>query len=73
MSIEVRTKIKFAPWSAPNYARLDNRTDGGDRENHTIPVNELDEYALAALAEAWIEDLYGKTEHKSPFQITPLP
>lgn len=56
----------------PNYATLDNDTDGGDRENHTIPVKELDEYALAALAEAWLSDLYGKSEHHSPFQLSPL-
>lgn len=67
MSIEVRTRVKFKNWNVPNFAVLDNRTDGDDRENHTIPIMELDADAMAALAEAWLADLYGKSDFPNPF------
>lgn len=68
MSLEIKTTIKFRAWRAPNYALLENAKDG-DRECHTIPVDDLDEAALEALARAWLEDLYGKTQHTSPFVV----
>jgi len=75
MGIEVRTKVTFKPWQSPNFATLDNISGGETQQNqnHTIHVSQLDEYALAALADEWLENLYAKTEHTSPFKATPLP
>jgi hypothetical protein len=67
MSVEVRTTVKFKPWGTPNFAVLDNTTDGGDRENHTIHVKELDASALDALSWAWLEELYQKVGKDNPY------
>lgn len=66
MLIEVTTKIKFKGWNAPNFALLEitGKTDG-----HAIPIADLDEDALAALAMGWLENLYSGTN--LPFPFTP--
>lgn len=69
MSIQVKTTVKLKPWATPNFAVLDNETDGGDRENHTLPVKELDAAAIDALAVAWLDELYLKTGKDNPFVL----
>lgn len=72
--IEVRTKVKFHTWSVPNYATLGATQPRCDGWNTTpmppsIPVTELEDDALQALAKAWLTELYDKAGRKSPFVI----
>lgn len=66
--VEARTRIKFRPWLSPNYVCL--ALDKRDSGTQSIPVAELDEAALLALARAWLGDLYSKTTIPNPFKAT---
>lgn len=75
-SIEVRTNVKFKPWTAPNYAVLDlgdASVATSDNQGRSIAIKDLTDEALAAMAEAWLDDLYNKADKRSPFQLPAMP
>lgn len=73
MTVTAKTNIQFKPWQSPNFAALalEYQQDGKDSAA-SIPVTELSAEALAALSEAWLNELYTKANQPSPFQRMPL-
>lgn len=69
--ITVTTAVKFRRWKAPNFATQDvppRPRQEGFKEAPTAHVKELPHQVLDALAAAWLDDLYSKTELENPFR-----
>lgn len=69
--ITVTTAVKFRRWQAPNYAVQDVPPRPRQEGFHEAPkaaVSELPFQVIDALAEAWLNDLYAKSEHENPFK-----
>jgi hypothetical protein len=69
--ITVTTAVKFRRWQAPNYAVQDmppRPRQEGMVELPKAHINELPFEVLDALAEAWLTDLYAKSEYANPFE-----
>lgn len=66
--IKATLNVTLAPWTAPNFARCtseDPPPSGPTREEGSIPVRELSDEALEALAYAWLVELYAKARPNS--------
>lgn len=69
-TVITRTPIEFERWLAPNFAVIAHDPVAGNRDNGTcIKVEKLGAVALADMAAAWLNDLYGKTQIPNPFSL----
>jgi hypothetical protein len=69
--ITVTTAVKFKRWQAPNFAIQDTPPRPRQEGFYEAPkehVNKLPFQVIDALAEAWLNDLYAKTEYGNPFK-----
>jgi hypothetical protein len=63
--------VTLKPWEAPNFAVRATATVPG-AEMAGIPVKELDDDTLEAMALAWVRDLYRKAGRtRCPFREIP--
>jgi hypothetical protein len=68
--VEVKTTVKFIRLQTPNFVQIAQPPGDADRTSpSSIPIKDLDQDGLDAMAEAWLEDFYGKADKRSPFEL----
>lgn len=69
-TVEVKTKVSFRAWEVPTEATVD--LPAGERQDGfkplpTIPLVELDDDVVDALAQRWLANLYANRQRAAPF------
>lgn len=72
-TVTVTAPVTYRAWKAPNFATLDmppGLKQDGLKELPSIPVADLPAVAMDALAQQWLDHLYGKIGRANPFKLT---
>lgn len=68
--VEVKTTVRFIRLGTPSFVQIVQPNGDSDRASpSSIPIKDLDQDGLDALAEAWLDDFYTKAGKKSPFEL----
>jgi hypothetical protein len=69
-AIELKARVRFRPWMVPVCAIVEigpQPRQEGIKNLPSIPVEELDEEVVDALARRWLDNLYASRKEGSPF------
>jgi hypothetical protein len=70
-AVIVTTKIGFRPFDVPAFAYMDvpaQPRQEGFSANPRLPLTELDDDVLDALAKRWLDNLFASVSRPSPFR-----
>ena len=72
--IEAKTTLHLKAFLVPGHVGIAlDVTQSPDVSTTVLPVKILDDNALEALAQQWLDDLYELADKKNPFYLTPKP